>query len=113
MALAKKLIMVVMVYRSMAQNLSSMMGILLKPKMNMNLVVVRVKVMRLMLIYVTFLMKTLVLGRVQNSSGSGLHFRQSSGSGLIGFANFSKVRVRVYRVLVLNFGFSGLSGSGF
>ena len=55
----------------------------------------------------------LVLGRVQNSSGSGLLFGQSSGSGLIGFANFNKVRVRVYRVLVLNFGFSGLSGSGF
>ena len=53
-----------------------------------------------------------VLGRVQNSSGSGLHFWQSSGSGLIGFANFSKVRVRVYRVSFLNFGFSGLSGSG-
>ena len=54
----------------------------------------------------------LVLGRVQNSSGSGLHLWQSSGSGLIGFANFSKVRVRVYRVSFLNFGFSGLSGSG-
>ena len=53
-----------------------------------------------------------VLGRVQNSSGSGLHFWQSSGSGLIGFANFSKVRVRVYRVSFLNFGFSGLSGLG-
>ena len=54
-----------------------------------------------------------MLGRVQNSSGSGLLFGQSSGSGLIGFANFNKVRVRVYRVLLLNFGFSGLSGSGF
>ena len=68
MALAKKLIMVVMAYRSMAQNLSSMMGILLKPKMNMNLVVVRVKVMRLMLIDVTFLMKTLMM---QNAQGKG------------------------------------------
>ena len=45
-------------------------------------------------------------------SGSGLLFWQSSGSCLIGFANFSKVRVRVYRFLILNFGFSGLSGSG-
>ena len=54
-----------------------------------------------------------MLGRVQNSSGSGLNFGQSSGSGFIGFPNFCKVRVRVYRVLFLNFGFSGLSGSGF
>ena len=60
--------MVVMVYRSMAQNLSSMMGILLKPKMNMNLVVVRVKVIRLMLIEVTFLMKMLMM---QNAQGKG------------------------------------------
>ena len=55
-------------------------------------------------------MCVVVLGRVQNSLGSGLLFGKSSGSGLIGFANFSKVRV--YRVLFLNFGFSGLSGSG-
>ena len=51
-------------------------------------------------------------GRVQNSSGSGLHFLQSSGSGLIGFAFFSNLRVRVYRVSLLMFGFSGFSGSG-
>ena len=54
----------------------------------------------------------LVLGRVQNSSGSGLHFLQSSGSGLIGFAFFSNVRVRVYRVSLLMFGLSGILGSG-
>ena len=52
-----------------------------------------------------------MLGRVQNFSGSGLNFGQSWGSGLIRFPNFSKVRV--YRVLFLDFGFSGLSGSGF
>ena len=34
----------------------------------------------------------------------------SSGSGLVGFANFCKVRVRVYWVSFQNFGFSGLSG---
>ena len=54
----------------------------------------------------------LVLGRVRNSSGSGFVFFNSSGSGLIGFVNFSNVRVRVYRVSLLKFGFSGLSGSG-
>ena len=48
----------------------------------------------------------------QKSSGSGLLFGQSSGSGLIGFENFSKVRVRVHRVSLLKFGFSGLSGLG-
>ena len=55
----------------------------------------------------------LVPGRVHNSSGSGSGFGKSSGSGLIGFAFSSKVRVRVYRVSFLEFGFSGLSGSGF
>ena len=50
-------------------------------------------------------------GRVHNSSGSG--FGKSSGSGLIGFVFSSKFRVRVYRVSFLEFGFSGLSGSGF
>ena len=54
----------------------------------------------------------LVPGQVQNSSGSGSAFGKSSGSGLIGFAFSSKVRVRVYRVSILKFGFSGLSGSG-
>ena len=54
----------------------------------------------------------LVPGRVHNSSGSGSGFGKSSGSGLIGFANFSKVLVRVHRVSFLRFGFSGLSGSG-
>ena len=54
-----------------------------------------------------------VPGRVHNSSGSGSGFGKSSGSGLIGFAFSSKVRVRVYRVSFLEFGFSGLSGSGF
>ena len=39
-----------------------------------------------------------VPGRVQNSSGSGSAFEQSSGSGLIGFLFFRKLRVRVYRV---------------
>ena len=53
-----------------------------------------------------------VPGQVQNSSGSGSAFRKSSGSGLTGFAFSSKVRVRVYRVSILKFGFSGLSGSG-
>ena len=52
-------------------------------------------------------------GRLHNSSGSGSGFGKSSGSGLIGFSNSSKVRVRVYRVSFLKFGFSGLSGSGF
>ena len=56
---------------------------------------------------------TVVPGRVHNSSGSGSGFGKSSGSGLIGFAFSSKVRVRVYRVSFLEFGFSGLSGSGF
>ena len=50
------------------------------------------------------------MGRVQNSSGSGLLFGQSSGSGLIGFANFSKLWGRIYWVSFQNFGFSGLSG---
>ena len=54
-----------------------------------------------------------MLTRARKSSGSGSDFGQSSGSGLIGFSNFSKVRVRVYRVSLLKFGFSGLSGSGF
>ena len=53
-----------------------------------------------------------MLGRVRNSSGSGSVFLKTSGSGLIGFVNFSNVRVRVYRVSLLKFGFSGLSGSG-
>ena len=53
-----------------------------------------------------------VLTRARKSSGSGLLFGQSSGSGLIGFENFSKVRVRVHRVSILKFGFSGLSGLG-
>ena len=52
----------------------------------------------------------LVPGRVQKSSGSGSAFEQSSGSGLIGFLFFRKLRVRVYRVWDPNFGFSGLSG---
>ena len=52
-------------YSNVAQNLSSMTGILLKPKMNTNLVVVKVKVMRLMLIDVTFLMKTLMMQKAQ------------------------------------------------
>ena len=56
---------------------------------------------------------TVVLTRAQKSSGSGSIFIQSSGSGLIGFSNYSKLRVRVYRVSLLKFGFSGLSGSGF
>ena len=51
-------------------------------------------------------------GRVQNSSGSGSAFGKSSGSGLIGFAFSSKVRVRVYRVSLLKFRFSGLSCLG-
>ena len=34
----------------------------------------------------------------------------SSGSGFIGFSNFSKVRVWVNRVSLLKFGFSGLLG---
>ena len=40
-----------------------------------------------------------VPGRVQNSSGSGSAFEQSSGSGLIGFLSFRKLRV---------FGFIGM-----
>ena len=51
-------------------------------------------------------------GRVHNSSGSGSGFGKSSGSGFFGFAFSSKVWVRVYRVSILKFGFSGLSGSG-
>ena len=50
----------------------------------------------------------LVPGRVRNSSGSGLAFRQSSGSGFVGFANFCKLRVRVSR-----FGFIGFHGFEF
>ena len=55
----------------------------------------------------------LVHDRVHNSLGLGSGFGKSSGSGLIEFAFSSKVRVRVYRVSFLEFGFSGLSGSGF
>ena len=58
-------------------------------------------------------------GRVQKSSGSGPAFEQSSGSGLIGFLFFRKLRVRVYsgflkksnvRVRVQDFGFIGFLG---
>ena len=62
---------------------------------------------------ISLYVERVVPGRVQNSSGSGSGFGKSSGSGLIGFAFSSKVRVRVYRVSFLEFGFSGLSGSGF
>ena len=60
-----------------------------------------------------FKLQIVVPGRAQKSSGSSLLFRQTSGSGLIGFLNICKVRVRVYRVSFLEVGFSGLSGSGF
>ena len=53
-------------------------------------------------------MYLIVLGRVRNSSGSGLAFWQSSGSGFVGFDDFCKVRVRVYR-----FGFIGFHGFEF
>ena len=51
-----------------------------------------------------------MLTRAWKSSGSGSDFGQSSG--LIKFSNFSEVQVRVYRVSLLKFGFSGFSGLG-
>ena len=50
--------------------------------------------------------ETLVPGRARNSSGSGLTFMGSSGSGFIGFANFSNLRVRVSGIEFI--GFHGL-----
>ena len=55
-----------------------------------------------MICFVSLDANLIVPGRVRKSSGSGLTFGQSSGSGFVGFANFCELRVRVS-----SFGFIG------